>query len=138
MHPTLLVADPRGTLSHSVASCFCHHDYRIETAVDGVECVTKLCSLAPDVLILQAGLLWGGVDGILAEIRVNQSIPYTLTVLVDGNYSHGREIELLTSPVVRWLRSPLRLPMLRSAIESAIVAARDMQSSSRAARSLAH
>jgi DNA-binding NtrC family response regulator len=138
MKPIVLIADPFGTLSTIVVTCVSHRGYEIETAIDGIECLAKLRSMTPDVLILQAGLLWGGVEGILAEIREDQCIPYIPTVVIDGNYSHGREIELLTSPVVRWLRKPLKPALVRAAIERAFAVAHDMHEHSlRTAKSLA-
>lgn len=44
-------------------------EIHLATAVNGLECMTHLRRSAPDVLVLEPSLLWGGGDGILALIR---------------------------------------------------------------------
>jgi len=39
--------------------------HRATTATDGVECVHRLRAEFPDMLILEAPLLWGGTEGVL-------------------------------------------------------------------------
>lgn len=58
----------------------------VTTASDGVDCITKMCHVRPDVVLLELSLLWGGSQGVLAvraEERWLQSIPVVL-LGVDG------------------------------------------------------
>ena len=43
--------------------------HRATTATDGVECVHRLRAEFPDMLILEAPLLWGGTEGVLEVAR---------------------------------------------------------------------
>ena len=43
--------------------------YQVETASDGLECVRKLQTARPRLLVLAWELLWGGADGVLDWIR---------------------------------------------------------------------
>lgn len=57
--------------------------FAVLTAGDGLECVERLRTALPDVLVLDAEILWGGGDGILAvcqEETLLRSIPAIVMV----------------------------------------------------------
>jgi len=58
----------------------------VTTATDGVDCIAKMRSARPDVVLLELSLLWGGSQGVLAiraEEQALQSIPVVI-LAVDG------------------------------------------------------
>jgi len=60
-------ADP---LQRSIYTVFFPtHGYEVATATDGIDCMGKLRSVNPDVLVLEQDFPWGGCEGVLARIR---------------------------------------------------------------------
>jgi len=53
----------------TVAAYLWRIGFQVETADGGVECVRKLRASRPFALVVDAGLLWGGVDGVLEMVR---------------------------------------------------------------------
>lgn len=64
----VLIADP----DESLLAEYREHSqegFDVVTAPNGLECVDRLREQAPDVLVLEPQLLWGGGDGVLAVMH---------------------------------------------------------------------
>lgn len=65
---------------------YCHRLARegfvIRTANDAIECLAELRHSAPDVLILETPLLWGGADGVLDALATEPELAETRVLLV--------------------------------------------------------
>ena len=64
----VLIADP----DHQLLAEYRTHSrkgFEVITARDGLECVERLREQAPDVLVLEPELPWGGGDGVLAMMH---------------------------------------------------------------------
>ena len=78
--------------------------YDVETATSGLECLEKLRSFSPDVLILDLHIPWGGGDGVLAAMRDDcrlSQVPVLLTLLGSTGTLRGivsPQVETLTKP----------------------------------------
>jgi CheY-like chemotaxis protein len=96
----------------------------VETASDGLDCLAKLRTFAPDVLLLDLYLPWGGGDGVLARLREESDGAAVPVVLLAPAAADGDLPELVASPVTCCLRRPLRLSALLGAISSATVGKR--------------
>jgi len=92
----------------------------VETISGGVECLAKLRQSAPDVLILDFDLPWGGGDGVLAWLRENEEAPVVPVVLMTRGPLGPSVTPLLAPPVAFCLRKPFRLDALLRAILSAL------------------
>jgi CheY-like chemotaxis protein len=93
------------------------HGYAVATAAGGVECVGVLGEFVPDVILLDADLLWGGADGVLEHLR-GGSGPGVPVVLLASPFaapagSGGG------SPVVSVLEKPVAVGALLGAVRSA-------------------
>lgn len=62
--------------------------FEVHTASGGIECMEKLRSVLPDVLVLAAELPWGGAEGVLAELVEDPSLPW-VPVLLLGEKGHS-------------------------------------------------
>lgn len=91
------------------------HGFEVATAM-GVECVTLLHELNPDVVVLDTNLLWGGADGVLAHPRVrnNTRMPVLLLTFKDAISPGGRS--QIVPPVVSALEKPVTLENLLEAV----------------------
>jgi len=62
----VLMADPDATLPPVYREPLQHEGFELGTAVSGLECIARLRERAPDVLVLEPHMPWGGGDGVLA------------------------------------------------------------------------
>ena len=82
--------------------------YDVHTTDNALACFDRLIERPPTALILQRGLLWGGVDGILARMRGVEH-PLNVPVVILGGRESVESLEkLLGEPVIACLRDPVR------------------------------
>src|SRR5262245_54616471 len=70
------VADPDPRYLTHCKAAFHRAGFEAETAGDGLDCVEKLRDSAPDALVLEPDLLWGGGEGVLAAMYEDESVPF--------------------------------------------------------------
>jgi two-component system alkaline phosphatase synthesis response regulator PhoP len=70
----VLIADPDESLLALYREFLTREGFVVATATDGLDCMAKLRSFAPDVLVLEPAQLWGGGDGVLARMREEADI----------------------------------------------------------------
>jgi hypothetical protein len=95
------------------------HGYAVGTASGGLECVAMLRVLVPEAVILDADLLWGGADGVLACLRPGSRsrIPFVYLAPSAGGMPDCEKGD--DSPVVSVLQKPVTLSSLLRAVRSA-------------------
>jgi ActR/RegA family two-component response regulator len=114
MRPLLIAGNNRAWLT-GVAASLDESGYRVETADGGVECMAKLRSARPQTLILDAALLWGGSDGVLAYLGEEYSDGARPTVLLIGEFANHRSVPRLPH-WVRQLRTPISMVTILEAV----------------------
>jgi CheY-like chemotaxis protein len=67
--PTVLIAEADRDLRDDCVQFLDGLGFEIDTAADGLECLSKLRRLLPDILILDLELLWGGGNGVVGLLR---------------------------------------------------------------------
>jgi CheY-like chemotaxis protein len=95
--------------------------YEVETASGGLECLSKLCDLVPDVLVLDAELNWGGADGVLAHLREEEStiLAVPVVLITSDKQPNDSIAHLIAPPVVYRLQKPFRLSTFLEAVSFA-------------------
>jgi|GEM_PF-1792264 CheY-like chemotaxis protein len=83
----VLIAEADAKLCGTYQRLFAASGLRIETAVNGLDCWTKLRSSPPDALLVDVDLLWGGSDGVLARLREDTCSASQPEVFVTGDES---------------------------------------------------
>jgi CheY-like chemotaxis protein len=73
------MADPDGSLQPLYREPLLQDGFELATASSGLECVARLRERAPDVLVLEPQLPWGGGEGVLAMMG---EVPQLATVPV--------------------------------------------------------
>ncbi|WP_169977279.1 response regulator transcription factor [Tautonia rosea] len=73
MFPHLLLAESDPSLRSILADYFASLGFQVETANDGLDCLDRLRSSQPEVIVIDADLAWGGGDGVLSLIHERQS-----------------------------------------------------------------
>src|SRR5690349_19821391 len=101
MATKLLIGEPDPVIREMYRLYFAHCGFDVETAADGVECLSLLNLGTPDVMVLDVDLRWGGTQGLLAHLLVEDHLPPIPVILTGGQ---GRDIpnELLGPPVVSY------------------------------------
>ena len=85
----ILLADPDEFAANTLADCLRQRGAVVTTASSGLECLERLQDFAPDVLVLEPELLWGGGDGVLTVIHEQPELRPTLVILVSYARDHG-------------------------------------------------
>lgn len=91
-HPRVLIADPDEALLEAYAEYFDSQFWDLKTAMSGLDCVAKLRSFKPDVLVLEPELPWGGGSGVLTQLREDADLASVLVIVV----TTGRESDELS------------------------------------------
>ena len=84
MRTDLLIAEGNAQLREDYKRLFGELGIRVETATDGLECWAKLQECAPDALVLDMDMHWGGGAGVLARLREYRDIRLTPEVFITG------------------------------------------------------
>lgn len=105
----VLVADPDAEKRDLYRRFLEHCGYEVETANDGLDCCEKLAERAPNIIVLEQGLLWGGTDGVLARIREDGEAPPVPIILIAGERDSDERAVAFIDPVVTRLQRPFRM-----------------------------
>jgi carbon storage regulator CsrA len=89
MSVRILIADRDEFLLATYREHLTRHGAVMATATTGLSCMNRLREFAPDVLVLDPSLLWGGGDGVLAVLHEEPEIRPTSVLLLThaGNRS---------------------------------------------------
>ncbi len=93
--------------------------YAVATATGGVECMTVLRSLLPDVVVLDTDLLWGGADGVLACLQFGSRTRIPVVLLAPSADAPPRCGKAIDAPVAAVFKKPVVLASLLRAVQSA-------------------
>jgi len=110
--PTVLVAEADRELRGAYAQFLSVQGFRVESAADGLECLSKLCRGVPELLLLDWELPWGGGAGVLAILREKPRFCPKRVVLLSAAQLAPTLGEWVRSPIVRVVYKPFPLSAL--------------------------
>ena len=102
----VLIADADHALSRSYREVLGERGFTVDTATNGLECVSHLRKSPPHVLVMDPSLPWGGGDGVLAVMREENDVP-AVPVLVHASPDDGDVSADLALPVRARASKPL-------------------------------
>ena len=114
MKRRLLVADACFSQSERIEQFFTRRGYETDVAHDGLDCLAKIQHFAPDAVILDWDLPWGGGAGVLACMRELRSCANIPVILVTDYFSSELDTH---EPVVRCLQRPFDIESLKETID---------------------
>ena len=120
MKQRLLVADADFATAALCSTYFSDVGYYVDTAGDGLDCLTKLRRTTPDLLVLDQNLLWGGSQGLLACLREEYQEPTIPVVLLAAFLPVCALSQWLSPPVVRCVQKPFPIAALHDCIDTAL------------------
>jgi CheY-like chemotaxis protein len=100
---TLLVAHSDHYLLEHLVLGLEQSGFSVHDANSGINCLTKLRCVRPEVLLLDPNLLWGGGDGVLATMVSNPalvSIPVLLLVTFETDMELANSLRTSVSDVL--------------------------------------
>jgi len=116
---SVLYADGDRELRDTYAELFALRGIQARASGGGVDCLKQLRESAPDLLILDLELPWGGGLGVLGVMREEPHLRQ-IPVVMTSAASPVETLNLLTiSPVVKSLPKPFRLAELLETIDGA-------------------
>jgi DNA-binding NtrC family response regulator len=120
MKRTLLIAEGDAELCDIYRSFLSECGYLVETASDGLDCLTKLRQVSPAVLVQDREIRSGGADGVLAWLREERYPSKVAVVLTATGRASPETSEEIRSPVVRFLTKPFALTVLLQSVRAAV------------------
>lgn len=109
MSPRLLIADSNLRSRNVYARFFKSCGYIVDTAADGLECIERATDCEPDVLLVEADLPWGGVDGVLTCLADQHDATVPKAVVIGDEVSGTMDRLAYHQSVVRCIPRPRRL-----------------------------
>ena len=100
MSTRVLIADPDESLLVSYRDSLSRTGFLVDTATNGLECVVKLRDFAPDVLVLELDMPWGGGAGILAMMHDGCDLPVVPVLVLTGRRDLSELDDLLLFEVL--------------------------------------
>ena len=85
MNATLLVAERQSPSRDLLERFLSRSGFRVETASDALECLGKVRSLEPAVLVLDVELPWGGAAAVVAFLNESHFEFQLPAVLITGD-----------------------------------------------------
>lgn len=131
MKPTVLIAENDAETRELFRGYLRQGGFDVETASNGVDCLSKLRRRTPAVLVLDWELSWGGGDGVLAWLRDERPDRATAVILL-RDLAWPSEIGRPAGPssIAESLHKPFKLKAL---LESVRIAARRSRAAARQA-----
>jgi DNA-binding response OmpR family regulator len=84
--PRVLVADNDPALRASYREAPLRDGFAVVTAGDGLDCVARMRSFRPDLLVLDPGLPWGGGEGVLALMAEGRDVPRARVMVLSDHW----------------------------------------------------
>jgi len=120
MSVRVLLADRDAFLLASCRDRLGQRGATVATATTGLDCIKTLRDFSPDVLVLEAELLWGGGDGVLAVIEEQPELRPSLVILVSYASDRGLLHRVSRFKVDDYQRKPLTATRLVNHISKLI------------------
>jgi CheY-like chemotaxis protein len=116
---SILLADDDHTRRSFFQKFLEYKGYAVTTASDGLECLSQLARLVPDVVVLDLDLPWGGGDGVIARMEEELGPLCPPIVLTTDRPSSEIPPSILNPPVIQCLRRPFRITGLLDSLQTA-------------------
>jgi CheY-like chemotaxis protein len=113
---TLLIADADALWRDRFRDFFSQYGFTVETAADGLECLTKLRVFEPDVLIVELDMPWGGGDGVIARLNEDVRLTKAPAVLAVGSAPPETLAARVGLPHRRCYQKPVRMERMMDSV----------------------
>jgi DNA-binding response OmpR family regulator len=108
----VLIAVPDAALLDTYRRRLTADGFEVETARDGLECVRRLRTFTPEVLVLSTALPWGGGDGVLAVMQEDTRLSYIPVIVLAAAHDIGGPSRIWDFPIAEYHSRPLSPQLL--------------------------
>ncbi len=116
MSVRVLMADSDEYLLQDCRDYLRQHGFEVFTATTGLECVEKLRTSTPDVLVLEPSIPWGWGDGVLAMMHEEPDVPQVPVIVLTYGRDRGMLYHLAPFKIDDYQIKPLRPQQLAERI----------------------
>lgn len=88
MYPTVMIASSNRGMCRALSTIFSYGENRVQTVPDAMACLDQVREEAPELLIVDECLLWGGVEGLLECLHSEGRLGRTKVVRVGELPNH--------------------------------------------------
>lgn len=85
----ILLAIPDAYLAAEYEATLRDSGFDAATAADGLRCLEEIKVVTPDLVVLDADILWGGADGVLAVLADDPAYPAVPSMVVSSRRSRA-------------------------------------------------
>lgn len=103
----VLIADPEEELQPLYREPLSRAGFDVVTAYSGLDCVARLRERAPDVLVLEPHLPWGGGDGVLAMMGEDSQFAAIPVMVLTAHHESDALSRVARFPVSSFHLKPL-------------------------------
>ncbi len=93
--------------------------FAVQTAAGGVDCLQRLYSALPNVVLLERELLWGGADGVLAVMREEPAMMSVPVIIMLGRNETNSGAGQSFPPIMQCHNKPICWDELANSVCSA-------------------
>ena len=108
MDAILLITDNNVRRRRELRRFFFNSGFRVVAAGNGLECLATLMALEPDVLVIALEIVWGGGDGVIAQLNDGLPIGRKPLLLVIGDVPADTLSARTGVPLCNCFPKPLR------------------------------
>jgi len=108
----VLIADRDKSLLELYRAYMSWHGFTVVTAASGLDCLSKLRACAPDLLVLEPDLLWGGGNGVVAAMREDPDLADIPVIVLSNQDDYPALFGAEDAPVRERLIKPQSPPAL--------------------------
>jgi CheY-like chemotaxis protein len=113
----VLIADRDEQIRDIYAKGLINYGYEVRTVENGLDCLAALRDFAPNVLVLDPDLPWGGGAGVLARMHEESALPYVPVILLAADADPWLDERFAAFPNCACHLKPLAPSMLAYQIE---------------------
>jgi DNA-binding response OmpR family regulator len=103
----ILLADGDEKLLHYYRTTLSHEGFNVQIASTGLDCVARLRTFRPDLLILEPTLPWGSGEGVLALLSEDPSMPEVTVMVLTDQVTLDDVYEIAGFPISAYYAKPV-------------------------------
>lgn len=116
--PRLLIVDDEQPLARILSFAFENEGYRVDVARDGIDCMNKVSTFAPDVVLMD--LMMPKLDGLesIRLLRQNQMHAGMVIFAVSAKTSPETQQEALAAGADLFIKKPFQIAVVIEQVET--------------------
>jgi DNA-binding response OmpR family regulator len=103
----ILLADGDEKLLYYYRTALSHEGFNVQIAATGLDCVARLRTFRPDLLILEPTLPWGSGEGVLALLSEDPSMPEAAVMVLTDQVNLDDVYEIAGFPISAYYAKPV-------------------------------